>query len=57
MAEGRMVVEDASKRQRILESVHDASHLGINRTLHLVSSKYYWPVLTKDVKDYVSNVA
>ena len=49
-----MVIEDASKRQRILESVHNTSHLGINRTLDMVSSQYYWPGLTNYVKAYVS---
>ncbi len=49
-----MVVEDAGKRQWILESVHNTNHPGINRTLDLVSSKYYWPGLTNNVKVYVS---
>ena len=48
------MIEDASRRARILESVHDSSHFGVNRTLDLVASKYYWPGLTKDVKQYVS---
>ena len=48
------MIEDASRRTRILESVHDSSHFGVNRTLDLVASKYYWPGLTKDVKQYVS---
>ena len=49
-----MVIEDASKRQRILESVHNTSHLGINHTLDMVSSQYYWPGATNDVRAYVS---
>lgn len=54
VSEERLVVEDVSKRKRIMESIHNSSHLGINRTLDLVSSKYYWPGLAKDVKQYVS---
>ena len=37
-----------------MESIHNSSHFGINRTLDLVSSKYYWPGLANDVKQYVS---
>ena len=33
--------------------VHDSGHLGINRSLDMVASKYYWPGLSKDVKLYV----
>ncbi len=39
-----------------MEWVHNASHLGINRTLDMVSARYYWPGLTTDVKNYVSNI-
>ena len=48
------MVEDVNKRTRVMESIHNSSHFGINRTLDLVSSKYYWPGLTNDVKQYVS---
>lgn len=51
---GRLVVDDNIKKQRILESVHNASHPGINRTVDMVSLQYYWPGLTNDVKLYVS---
>ena len=37
-----------------MESIHNTSHFGVNCTLDLVSSKYYWPGLTNDVKQYVS---
>ncbi len=53
-AEKRLVIEDATKKKRILESVHNSSHFGVNRTLDSVSMRYYWPGLTKDVKNYVS---
>jgi len=42
------------KRKRILASVHDSSHLGVHRTNHMVSAKYYWPGLFQDVAEYVS---
>ena len=47
------MVEDVNKRTRVMESIHNSSHFGINRTLDLVSSKYYRPGLTNDVKQYV----
>ena len=48
------MVEDVHKRNRVMESVHNSSHFGINCTLDLVSSKYHWPGLTNDVEQYVS---
>ena len=52
----RLVVEDPEKRKRLVSSVHDSSHFGVNRTLDMICSKYYWPGLTSDVKCYVSGV-
>ena len=37
-----------------MENIHNSSHFGINCTFDLVSSKYYWPGLTNEVKQYVS---
>ncbi len=53
----RLVVEEKDKRKRIVASIHDESHVGVNRTLDMISSKYYWPNLTMDVKEYVSIIA
>ena len=36
-------MEDRDKRERIIATIHDQSHVGINRTLDMTSSKYYWP--------------
>ena len=49
----RLVVEDEGKRKRIISAIHDPNHLGVNRTLSMVTTKYYWPGITTDVKDYV----
>jgi hypothetical protein len=43
-------------RLDILHDFHDSAmsgHLGITRTLNLVSNSFYWPALSRDVKDYV----
>ena len=50
----RLVIEDPQRRRRIITNIHDSSHLGTNRMQDMVAEKYYWPGLTKDVKDYVS---
>ena len=52
----RLVVECNEQRKRIIASIHDSNHLqvGVNRSLDLVKSKYYWPGLSGDVKQYVS---
>jgi hypothetical protein len=47
---------DAKLRIDILHDFHDAAlagHLGITRTLNLVAGHFYWPGLSRDVKDYV----
>ena len=41
-------------RRRILKSIHDANHLGVNRTRDMISSKYYWPGMSKEIQSYVS---
>ena len=50
----RLVVEDKEQRERIVSSIHDPCHLGVNRTVDMIAPKYYWPGLTTDVKQYVS---
>ena len=54
--ERRLAVEDKEQRVRILSSIHVSSHMGVNRTLNMITAKYYWPGLTNDVKVYVSNI-
>ena len=38
-----IVIENAGQHKRIISSIHDSCHLGVNRTLDMVASKYYWP--------------
>ena len=47
-------MEDITQRKRIISSVHDSNHLGVNRTHDMVASKYYWPGLSNDIRAYVS---
>ena len=41
-----LVVEEEEVRSRILRSVHDANHLGVNRTRDMISSK----LLAKEIQ-------
>ena len=50
----RLVVEEEEVRRRILKSIHDANHLGVNRIRDMISSKYYWPGMSKEIQSYVS---
>ena len=50
----RLVVDDRKRQSKIISSVHQEHHLGINKTVELVCRKYYWPGMTKDITSYVS---
>ena len=52
--EKRLVVEDKEQRERIIGAIHDPSHMGVNRTLDMITAKYYLPGQTNEVKEYVS---
>ncbi len=47
-------MEDKEQRKRIIGAIHDPSHMGVNRTLDMITAKYYWPGQTNEVKEYVS---
>lgn len=43
-------------RQEVLKECHDlatAAHLGVKKTVDRVFTKYYWPNVSQDVKEYV----
>ncbi len=49
-----------SLRSEIIHTNHDlpwAGHLAVHRTLDLVSRKYYWPGMRRDVIPYVQDCA
>jgi transposase InsO family protein len=51
----KLAVED-HERPAILKECHDeptAGHMGYLKTLRRVQERYYWPGITKDVKEYV----
>ena len=50
----RLVVESADERMRIIVSIHNQAHLGRDKTLSEIASRYYWPQMYNDVCSYVS---
>ena len=54
---GRLYVPSAV-RNRLIYWAHmslSSGHLGIGRTVHCLSGKYWWSTLAKDVRVYVSS--
>lgn len=52
----RLVIPQKLVKQ-VIEQHHDtifSGHQGIKKTIGVLKQRYYWPTLTKDVKDYVS---
>jgi len=39
-------------RSTVIQSLHDLCHPGINRTMSLVKSRFYWPHIDADIKDF-----
>ena len=49
----RLCIPDSSLRLKLISEIHNEGHLGRDRTLHLVSTSYFWPSLRRDVERYV----
>ena len=53
-----LVPKDTSIRTQLLAEAHDASvsgHVGVAKTLELLTRTYYWSGMHKDVKQYVTS--
>lgn len=48
-----MCIPDCSLRLRILDELHSEGHVGRDRTLQLVTERYFWPTLRRDVERYI----
>ena len=49
--------EDEALRAELMRTHHDdplAGHFAANKTLNLICRKYWWPGISKDVKEYTS---
>lgn len=52
----RQLILPQQYREMLLKSLHDEmGHLGVDRTLDLVKSRFYWPRAAKDVEQYIKN--
>ncbi|KAL0821690.1 hypothetical protein ABMA28_005122 [Loxostege sticticalis] len=52
------LVVPTSERAKILAEFHDsptAGHMGVERTMHRISSRFYWPGMRATVTEYVKN--
>lgn len=50
------LVIPSHEREKVLSEYHDAptaGHFGVERTLHRLSSKFYWPGMRQYVADYI----
>lgn len=50
---GKEVISDVDEQVRITKEVHLEEHMGINRTLKALSSRYYWSKMKATVKKVV----
>ena len=51
------VIKDATARKQIFEGCHRGlagDHIGCDKTLAKMTQQYFWPGITKDVKEWVS---
>ena len=44
-----LVMENAEDRRRIIDSNHSQAHMGRDKTLSEISSRYYFPELYNDI--------
>ena len=49
----QLCIPDCSLRLRILDELHSEGHVGRDRTLQLVTERYFWPTLRRDVERYI----
>ena len=52
-----LVIKDEKTRRQVIEGCHvgpAGNHEGRDRTQTKIQEKYYWPGVTKDVKNWVS---
>ena len=53
-----LVPNDLTIKTHILNACHDeitAAHIGVTKTIELISRTFYWRYLNKEVKDYVTS--
>ena len=58
---GLLRVIKTSEKQTILSACHsalgDGGHLGIDKCRQKVTSRYFWPAMNADIKEYIGNIS
>lgn len=49
----KLCILACSLRLQIIQELHNENHVGHDRTLHLVSSSYYWPIMRKEAEQFM----
>uniref|UniRef100_A0A383VMU0 Integrase catalytic domain-containing protein n=1 Tax=Tetradesmus obliquus TaxID=3088 RepID=A0A383VMU0_TETOB len=58
LGERLAIPQDAGLKQLILQELHDcpsAGHLGVTKTLQRVANRFWWPHMTRAVRQYVTS--
>jgi len=50
----QLCIPMSSLRLKIIQELHNEGYVGRDRTLHLVSSSYFWPSMHKEVDRFVA---
>lgn len=51
-------IKDGKDRTTIINDYHilpTAGHAGINRTLHTIQQKFYWPNMKQDIRKFIKS--
>lgn len=51
--DNRLCIPDCSLRLKLISELHQEGHIDRDRTLHLLSTAYFWPSLRRDVERFV----
>ena len=49
----QLCVPDSSLRLKIIAKLHNEGHMGRDKTLALIASTYFWPIMKREVYHYV----
>ena len=50
----QLVISKKSEQQRIMRTIHEQGHLGQDKVISQVATRYYWKTLYSDVVEMVS---
>lgn len=49
----RLCIPECTLRSHLISELHGEGHVGRDRTLHLLTSSYFWPSLRRNVERFV----